>query len=130
MMIPKLSNLHILKLLSVLLCYLSCCRGWTHQSASPFIRPSRVVCHASSTDTPNEDQRRKRKKNKYTKFSKADKLEQDPLDAMIAESKAKVLELDYQDETETQCTASQYKRRRTTDTKRNFVSRYKGYRSI
>ena len=49
--------------------------------------------HASSTSSPGEDRRRK-KKNKYAKFSKTDKLAKDPLEAMIAESEAKVLELE------------------------------------
>mmetsp|Transcript_2951 Transcript_2951/g.6833 ORF Transcript_2951/g.6833 Transcript_2951/m.6833 type:complete len:374 (+) Transcript_2951:185-1306(+) len=38
--------------------------------------------------------RRKKKKNKYANFSKADKLQKDPLEAMIEESEAKVKELE------------------------------------
>jgi ribosomal 30S subunit maturation factor RimM len=90
-MMLKSFILHILKVLSVLLCSFPCCKGWTQ---SPTPSHSSVVCRASSTDIPNEDRQRKKKNNKYAKFSKADKLEKDPLEAMIAESEVKVLELE------------------------------------
>lgn len=57
-------------------------------------RPS-VVSSGIPDSLPNPDEeKRRKKKNKYTKFSKADKLAQDPLEAMIAKSEAKVLELE------------------------------------
>lgn len=89
-MTRKSSVSTIVKLLFVILCFIPC-KSWTQ----PTHQSSRAVhCHySSSTDIPHEDRRRK-KKNKYAKFSKADKLEKDPLEAMIAESEAKVLELD------------------------------------
>lgn len=83
------------KLLCLSLCCVPCCLSWTHHNCAPLRTARRVHCHASSTSSsPDGGEKRRKKKNKYAKFSKTDKLEKDPLEAMIAESEAKVLELE------------------------------------
>ena len=39
-------------------------------------------------------QKKKKKKNKYASFSKVDKLQQDPFEAMVEESKQKLNEIE------------------------------------
>lgn len=96
-------------LLSLVLCIPDFCLSWTlstsfalgqhrpHHDAYRRIAKMRhsVVSGSIPGSLPNPNkEKRWKKKNKYTKFSKADKLVQDPLEAMTAESEAKRLELE------------------------------------
>ncbi len=53
----------------------------------------------STTTTTTTNNKRKKKKNKYAKFSKADKIELDPLEALVQESKQKLKSIELEQQT-------------------------------
>ena len=85
-------------LLSLLFCVpgLFCLNSWSlpHRRVVASTH-HHAIANGMPDSVPNPDnETRRKKKNKYAKFSKADKLAKDPLEAMIEESEAKVLELE------------------------------------